>query len=232
MINMDKLLSLIAPSTCISCSVDGLPLCKRCYLAFNTKASEPRRCIFCNKHNQDGICRMCNNQTGINQVVMLGEHEGHIKKLIWDLKFNSSRANIICLADYLRLELAKFDNSRVVLIPAPTSPKRARARGYDQAKLLAKSISVANNNWFYEDILIRTKDYDQIGLNKVDRKNKTKDLFVLDPTKRLNAEQAIAIIVDDVVTTGSTIRAASTAISNLGFDSIVAAFLSHKSLET
>lgn len=163
---------------------------------------------------------------------MLGEHEGYIKKLIWDLKFNSSRANIICLADYLRLELAKFDNSRVVLIPAPTSPKRARARGYDQAKLLAKSISVANNNWFYEDILIRTKDYDQIGLNKVDRKNKTKDLFVLDPTKRLNAEQAIAIIVDDVVTTGSTIRAASRAIYNLGFDSIVAAFLSHKSLET
>lgn len=232
MIDLDNILSLIAPSTCVSCSTDGQPLCESCYLQLDVENNQSSKCIFCSKQNQGSVCRICNSQTGIDEAINLGEHKGSIKKLVWDLKFNSKKANIICLARYLELKLAKFSNCRVFLIPAPTAPKRARARGYDQAKLLARRISKANSNWFYKDILIRTKDYDQIGLSKIDRVDRTKNLFVLNSLKKINPENVVAVLIDDVVTTGSTIKAASRAISDLNFDLVVMASLSYKPLET
>jgi competence protein ComFC len=231
MISLDSLLSLIAPASCVGCQKDGLPLCNQCYVKFSESYKSIGRCILCNKKTAGDLCRICNRQTGIDKVFSLGEHNGLLKKLIWDLKFNSSKANISCLASYLKCELKEFENSRAVLIPAPTAPKRARSRGYDQAKLLAKNLVKLNANWAYKDLLIRNNDSDQIGLSKLDRKQRTKNLFLLNPSAELKSEYDIAILIDDVITTGSTIKAAVEAIAPLKFKHVVLACLSHKPLE-
>lgn len=232
MIGFDKILSLIAPASCITCGIDGSPLCADCYLKLSDEQDCINKCLFCNKETPTSLCRICNKRTGISEVLSLGEHKNKLKKLIWELKFNSSRANIECLASYLKLKLRELEDENVIFIPAPTAPKRARSRGYDQAKLLAKSLVKLEDNWVYKDLLIRNNDSDQIGLSKLDRKQRTRELFLLEPSPGLRSNYKIAVLVDDVVTTGSTIQAAARALEPLKFNSVIVVCLSHKPLES
>lgn len=107
------------------------------------------------------------------------------------------------LADYLAEQLPKLKNA--VIIPLPSHSRRISERGFDHLKLITDQLS----NWpVYNDILIRTKyTPHQVKLNRNERLTNLKDCFFLGEPQEITGRTVI--LIDDVVTTGSSLSEAA-----------------------
>ena len=233
---VDKILSLVAPDSCICCQKDGSLLCYFCFENFKKQESQKIKdeCLFCKakKKSPRGICIICNNRLKLNKIYFIGYHEGPLKNLIWRLKFHSSLSALKPLIPELAARLQPLANKDCYLVPLPTAPSRIRSRGFDQAKKIASALAKLNPRWSYINVLIRINDVDQIGRSKAERKDAAKQMFALNSKKvaKLNKKYQL-ILVDDVMTTGATISAAAGLLYGAGFKNISAALLSYKKLE-
>lgn len=91
------------------------------------------------------------------------------------------------------------------IVPIPLHSNRLRERGFNQSQLIAKHLTRKLDIPLLEHALLRIKDTPhQIGLKAVERRKNLKRAF----TVKQELPKHIAL-VDDVVTTGSTIQEAS-----------------------
>jgi ComF family protein len=93
-------------------------------------------------------------------------------------------------------------------VPVPLHPARQRERGYNQAALLAQPLAAALGLPYDAHVLRRVKPTPpQVGLSRQERQRNLRHAF--------SAEPGIAgrtiVLVDDVVTTGSTLASAAQA---------------------
>jgi ComF family protein len=111
---------------------------------------------------------------------------------------------------------SQIKTEKWVFVPIPLSSVKLRKRGYNQAEILAKELS-KKFNFPVQDLLERAKETKtQVGLSNLQRKLNVKDVFKI--INHLPSVQAQALqagksiiknqnifLVDDVVTTGSTL---------------------------
>ena len=229
---LDDLLSLISPNSCYGCDRDGSLLCYNCQnKLLNDHLKEKSRCIVCYRSSPTlkNICSICHNKLKLSDIYFVSYYQDVIKKLVWDLKFNSKISAAKTAANLIGVKLNSLKSESLIIIPLPTAPKRVRARGYDQAQQIAKNIVKLNHNWELKNLLIRSSDIDQIGRSKTDRQSTSKNMFFINPTIKLNSlKNCHLILIDDVMTTGSTIGAASKLLYGAGFNNISAATLAYQ----
>jgi ComF family protein len=155
-----------------------------------------------------------------------------IQAAIIEAKFHDARAAQVALgavlAIYLR-PLVQKDSflGRHVLIPIPLSKERQRSRGYNQvervcsiaAQRLGTPIEVEGS------LLVRTRDTSpQTSLGGAARHQNLIGAFQLSSTPDPDATY---ILVDDVLTTGSTLTAALVAFKSAGIERIIPIALAH-----
>ena len=105
-----------------------------------------------------------------------------------------------------------------VLVPIPLHPSRRRKRGFNQAELLAKALSVRSGIPMDASLLIRTKKtHAQKELNDQERLANLKDAFSI---QRRNIPYHNLILVDDIYTTGSTIDTAARLLKEYGVQKV------------
>lgn len=230
---LDDILSLIAPNSCYGCQKDGNLICYGCQnsIVDNQKSNRLARCLICyrNIKSAKNICSICHNKLKLNKIYFTGYHQGIIKKMVWDIKFNSKISATKTAAHLIKLKLSDFMDQNLIIVPLPTAPKRVRARGYDQAKEIAKSLAKMNSNWKYRNILVRASDSDQIGRSRADRQSAGEKMFFLSGmTKLKGIKSSPVLLVDDVMTTGSTIGAAAKLLHSAGFRDISGAVLAYQ----
>ena len=133
---------------------------------------------------------------------------GGIQKLLFSLKYGKNSLLGQELGELIGKVLNKhthvydFD----ALIPVPLHPKRQFKRGYNQSELLAKGI--ANQIKCVVELNIvkrRANNKTQTGKSRFERWDNVSSIFQVSPTS-LKSYDHIAI-VDDVITTGSTVEA-------------------------
>lgn len=101
-----------------------------------------------------------------------------------------------------------------VLLPVPLHVTRLRERGFNQAELLARMLAGAHHLPLRTDVLRRVRATEvQSGMNAAARRRNVKNAFAVVATP-----PAHAVIVDDVVTTGSTVREIAMALRRAGTD--------------
>lgn len=116
------------------------------------------------------------------------------------------------IARHLHAELRQMAPD--LLIPIPLHPKRQRKRGYNQALLLAKSISGYTGIPLCGKILIRVKNTLPLKyLNPGERQNNLKKAFLILGN---DVKCKTILLVDDIYTTGSTMDAAAAALLEAG----------------
>jgi len=99
------------------------------------------------------------------------------------------------------------------IIPVPASKKRMRWYFYNQAQDLAEELSYVTGIPVKCDVLVNNGNGKKTArLNKQQRKEKVKNLFSFN--KRLNGE--CVLLIDDVVTTGTTLRECSEQLIKAG----------------
>lgn len=102
---------------------------------------------------------------------------------------------------------------------APTTESRRRRRGFDQAELLARSVS-RRLALPCRRLLVRVDDVSQVGRTRVDRL-RSAPRFAARPTRCKRG----VLVIDDVMTTGSTMSSAWSALMGAGYGPIALAVL-------
>ncbi len=121
-----------------------------------------------------------------------------------------------CMAKKLEVQLRIWKAE--ALVPVPVHPSRRKQRGYNQAELLAREISVRTGIPMRNDIIARgKKTKPQKDLNNIQRQNNLKRAFkILRNDVKLNT----IVIIDDIYTTGSTIDAVAKELKRRGVGTV------------
>ncbi len=179
-------------------------------------------CLVCNKNTLDGLTHSsCQGKYSIDGVFAGIAYKGIVKKLIYNFKYKPYLSDLkeslteLFYESIIQQEI--FQNVykiTPVLVPIPLHAKRLRERGYNHAKLLAEGLS-GKLNLQVIDVLRRTKDTkSQFGLKLKDRKRNIEDAFILN-TKYSMLNTSV-LLVDDILTTGSTLLEAARVLKRHG----------------
>ena len=103
-----------------------------------------------------------------------------------------------------------------LVVPVPTTAKRLRSRGYNQASLLAEALSERVGRSVLEALERRPGGPTQVGLHPAQRRANVKHAFVARTDALAGLLGARVLLVDDVLTTGSTAAAAARALVQAG----------------
>lgn len=114
--------------------------------------------------------------------------------------------------------------ARSVLVPVPLHARRLAKRGYNQAALLAHALGSATGFACAPRLLVRRRETErQVGKSRALRLTNADGAFEVNErqlarlAKRSEPERpAQVVLVDDVVTTGSTVRACAQALATAG----------------
>lgn len=171
----------------------------------------PQFCLGCNKEGTL-CCTKCKNSLELlpldhstNCHICLNYGNPLVQKLIKTFKYKYIENISDILVDFLYQQALKLNlPSNTVVTNIPLHKSKKRERGFDQTELLAKKLA-EKLNLQYSPLLKRTrKTKTQADLSKEDRRKNVKDIF------RLNKKISNPILlIDDVVTTGSTLNEAS-----------------------
>lgn len=148
------------------------------------------------------------------QILGIEPHEGHMRELVLGLKYGRKRINARLLADIVVDSIDWNDFGIDVVTWAPTTTIHQHARGMDHAELIARHVGVLLG-LPTKRLLRRVNTVSQTGLDRDERLISPE--FVARPLGR----QRNVLIIDDVVTTGATFRAATRALVAVGALSIV-----------
>jgi ComF family protein len=102
-----------------------------------------------------------------------------------------------------------------VVVPVPTSKRRERSRGYNQARVLAEVVAGIQKLPLL-DALVRPKGGTQVRLGPEARGENIKGAFRTDAKFSSRIEGREVILIDDVLTTGATAVSASLALTDSG----------------
>ena len=106
----------------------------------------------------------------------------------------------------------------VLVISVPLHIKKWQFRGYNQAHLIAKSFVLNSPLTYAHNAIFRTKNTDsQVGQTGSNRRKNIKGAFELNPKIKWPEH---VIIIDDVVTTGTTVSEISTLLKQHGVQKI------------
>ncbi|MCH3950660.1 MAG: ComF family protein [Acidaminococcus sp.] len=156
-------------------------------------------------------------------------YEGGIKTALHGAKFSGREEYLPRLAMALKKGMEPLkdlpwreENVLPAVIPIPTDPKRRKARGYDIPEEIFRPWTVANGMNFMP-VLERTRPTTpQYGLTRKEREENLKDCFAV---KKGAALPRAVILVDDILTTGSTLESAARTLRRAGVKRIYALVL-------
>jgi ComF family protein len=221
---IEVVLQKVAPHPCFGCGKIGTPLCDNCK---NDIIEEPfSGCILCSKQAPEGIC--AEHDVAICKVWVVSERVTVLKRVINAYKFENVKAAARDLVGLLDTLLPLLP-SNTIIVPIPTAPSHIRQRGYDHIEILAKLLS-QRREWPVVYLLERTSNLTQHRLNKTERQHEADNAFSFNTSVEVNDTTPI-LILDDIITTGSTISSAAQVIAANGKKTIFVAALAYQPLD-
>lgn len=222
----NALLNWVFPTTCAACGRSGGSLCAEC--AQQARPVGEIICTCCGRvqERRTDFCPLCRAQTD-NPLLMVRAatiHAPPILQCIHALKYDNRPELAGPLARYLVAAFHLDDWKSVapqidMVIPVPIHAERRAERGYNQAELLADFFCRQVGLSLRPELIERTRHTrQQVGLNARERGENVENAFRAAPV----VSGRTLLLVDDVYTTGSTLRACADAASVQGARAIYA----------
>jgi ComF family protein len=115
---------------------------------------------------------------------------------------------------------APDDTGRTVVVPVPTTARRMRRRGYNQAELLAGRLAAERGLRLVHALVRSGEGRSQTTLAPTERRENVRGVFGHVASAAPLVAGADVLLIDDVLTTGATASEAATALAPLGATSV------------
>lgn len=207
----ESLLALVYPKICLHCnSIDVTSesvLCNVCSVNMEFIQSSVR-CKLCFEtldNQTNSYCHRCyHKKNSFYALAAAMDYEGPAASLVKHFKHGGK----YYLADGMGAMMAVQWNQLGwpqpdCLVPVPMSASHLIKRGYNQSLLLAKSLGKFINSPVVEALGRYSGDYSQAGLTRQQRLSLNNESLVL--KDKFAIKEKIVFIIDDVMTTGSTL---------------------------
>ena len=205
--NIIKLLRrVLSPGCCLACG-DVLrgpdTLCQSCQQRLE---SIPNPCHYCAEPNPHGnsVCARCLRHPPRWQRMRIPFHyRGLVRDYLLQVKFNQLPHLASTLIEYSQATFRDCAQQPEVLLPVPLHRNRLVRRGYNQAEEIARLVSRITGITLDRRALQRTRTtLQQTGLSAARRAENVRGAFEY----RTKLQYRHVAIIDDVVTTGSTVE--------------------------
>ena len=231
--------SVLFPSDCRLCStpldsISRIPVCDECLDAIQPVRAP--QCVLCGDRLAsaqllvgDGRCHSCRDfEPEFARAMSFGEYEGGLRGLVHLLKYEAVLPVASVLGDMLAHTIQELLPSCVdvqpLLVPVPLHKNKRGDRGFNQAELLARAavkrlpqpleLAIA--------VLVRQRaTISQVGLTREQRIENVRDAFRVRERERVR--DRVVILVDDVMTTGTTLSECARVLKKAGAERVLAA---------
>lgn len=202
----------------------------------------PEVCLSCDEHlsnNEDTICLTCRHDLPLTNFSFEKDNlveksfygripiidatalfyflkKGKVQQLIHELKYNKQQQVGTFIGNWLAAEIIDSNRFKYIdyIIPVPLHRKKLKIRGYNQVTTFGKSLAEKLNIKYTEDLLIKISSANtQTKKLRLDRWKNVQELFVV--RNNFNLENKHILLIDDIITTGSTLEACCKAFANI-----------------
>lgn len=207
------------PQPCLLCGAHGPePLCPPCRAELPALGSACTQCALPLPAAAGGQrCGAClANPPAFDLALAAFHYQSPVRELLHMLKFGACFSAASVLGDALAdAALARYAGGPKpdLVIPVPLHLRRLGERGYNQAQLLARPAALRLGRPLLAAGCIRQRETDaQSGLDHAERRRNLKHAFGVNA----DVQGKCVAIVDDVMTTGSTLETLARALKRAG----------------
>ncbi len=153
-----------------------------------------------------------------SQVISVFEYNDFSKKIITSFKFNDNFRLLKLFKSWLSYIISNVDYSDITyIIHVPLHKTKLKIRGFNQSLILAKIASRILGINYKNNILVKIKNTEnQSDLNKSLREKNLKEAFSVNLKYKKLIEDKKVLLIDDIITTGSTANECSKTLLNNG----------------
>jgi len=220
MISMNGLFDFFIPRQCPGCDNKLLSnetaICNDCLASIKIAEDERLRKEYERKFLSTKII------SGFTSLFVF-EKDKAIQSYIHSIKYNKRFLNARFLGELIAQKLSSQINNwnTDYLVPVPLHQLRIAERGFNQTKYIASGISKEMDIKVRNSLLRRTKYTEtQTNLSLVEREENIANAFKVRQTRSIKNKSFL--LVDDVITTGATIRECGKVLLNAGANKIYA----------
>jgi len=203
-----RLLDLALPARCVGCEREGAPVCAACLPALDARLALPAG---------TPIGLPADIPPGLLQLEWCAPFGGVVRRALHELKYTGERRLAEPLGRAVARRWARAGAGGDAIVPVPVHADRLRARGYDQAGLIAQ-VAARELGLPFSPLLERARSTTaQFDLDRGTRATNVAGAFRLRPRRPRPAgswplgerplDSRWIVLVDDVVTTGATLAA-------------------------
>jgi ComF family protein len=201
------ILDLALPASCAGCEAEGTPLCDRCCRSLAVRLRLPPGTPL-------GLPAAL--PLPLAQIEWCAPFSGTVRVALHRLKYSGERRLAAPLAEAMAARWRVAACGGELLVPVPVHAERARHRGYDQAFLLAAGVSDRLGIPWRPALERTRRTAPQFDLGRHARRTNVCGAFSLRAGFERAVEGRWPILIDDVLTTGSTLAACAGALYDAG----------------
>lgn len=221
----ERLFNLVFPDECRICdepltTISRIPVCFSCLSSPQPLQAEffcrACRTPFVNAYPLDehDLCTVCRESlANFDSAYSYGSYEGSLRKLIHLFKYGKVESLALPLGRFL-LQAIPLDQSFDMVLGMPMHWRKKWDRGFNQAELLAQPVAKRYGLKLSSNLARRRYTKSQAGLTESQRRANLKDSFCVRKAEQVRAKRVL--LVDDVFTTGATLRAAAESLKAAG----------------
>jgi len=191
-----NILAVLFPQKCLGCKKENEILCSDCLLKINRPDTPHLNGIHIASNYQDAV----------------------LKKALWMLKYQGVKQLAKPLAELIKERIwKKLETGDWLIVPVPLSKNKLRHRGYNQAELIARELP----GNVRADVLFK-KFHTKSQVEVKDKEERLANIigsFEVRNPEKIKGKKII--LIDDVLTTGATMREAKKVFKQAGAKKVV-----------
>ena len=195
----------------MNCQREGSFLCEDCQAILDISSSHQE---FQTENLSDLYYPLEYKNPLIKNLIKRFKYEPLVKELAKDL-------TSLIIAHFQLLDPPpNFGGGDYVLVPVPLEKRKLKWRGFNQSEEIGKEISKFLNIPLINDILFKIKEtLPQVELSEKEREENIKGVFIIRNRKKISGKKIL--LVDDVYTTGSTMKECAQLLKKAGAKEVI-----------